>query len=138
MNEVATAIDADSSLSSIKTDVQKLLSRVSLQTPGEDHSIGLKFASLEAVEILKKLAMTYGANPITVARNGLGRNNLLYIALVLSQLAKAPEPMLNDDQHIAFRLVGMKNLKHTFIHTFRTTWLEMLRMFDGIMPTRFN
>src|SRR5690606_1753884 len=65
-------------------------------------------ASLEAVEILKKLAMTYGANPITVARNGLGRNNLLYVALVLSQLAKGQVTTHDDDQYVAFRLVGIE------------------------------
>ena len=108
LDELRAAIDDEPALASIKSDVQKLLSRVSLVTPGEDHSIGLHFAALEAVEILKKLAMTYGANPITVERNGLGRNNLLYVALVLSQLAKAPDLTAGDDNYVAFRLVGIE------------------------------
>ena len=102
------AIDIDPSLTAIKTEVQDLLTLVSLDTPGEDHSIGLQFAAPETAEILKKIGMTYGANPITVARNGLGRNNLLYVALVLSQLAKAPDISAGDDSFVCFRLVGIE------------------------------
>ncbi|MEP6934376.1 MAG: AAA family ATPase, partial [Nitrospirota bacterium] len=80
LEDLKRAIDLDPSLAEIKKEVQKVPKLVSLDTPGEDHSIGLQFAAPEAVEILKKIGMTYGANPITVARNGLGRNNLLYVA----------------------------------------------------------
>ena len=108
IDELKQAIDEDPSLAVIKKDVQKLLARVSLDTPGEDHSIGLQFAAPEAVEILKKIGMTYGANPITVARNGLGRNNLLYVALVLSQMAKAPDISVGEEAFICYRLVGIE------------------------------
>ena len=108
IDELKQAIDEDPSLAVIKTDVQKLLARVSLDTSGEDHSIGLQFVAPEAVEILKKIGMTYGANPITVARNGLGRNNLLYVALVLSQMAKAPDISVGEEAFICYRLVGIE------------------------------
>jgi predicted ATP-dependent endonuclease of OLD family len=108
IEDLKNAIDIDPSLAAIKAEVQKLLSLVSLDTPGEDHSVGLQFAAPEAAEILKKIGMTYGANPITVARNGLGRNNLLYVALVLSQLAKAPNISAGDDAFVCFRLVGIE------------------------------
>lgn len=108
LEDLKIAIDKDPSLNAIKTEVQELLALVSLDTPGEDHSIGLQFAAPEAAEILKKIGMTYGANPITVARNGLGRNNLLYLALVLSQMAKAPDIKSGDDSYICFRLVGIE------------------------------
>ncbi len=108
LEDLERAIDLDPSLAEIKKEVQKVLKLVSLYTPGEDHSIGLQFAAPEAVEILKKIGMTYGANPITVARNGLGRNNLLYVALVLSQLAKAPDISAGDDAFVCFRLVGIE------------------------------
>ncbi|MDO9210853.1 MAG: AAA family ATPase [Deltaproteobacteria bacterium] len=108
LEDLKRAIDLDPSLAEIKKEVQKVLKLVSLYTPGEDHSIGLQFAAPEAVEILKKIGMTYGANPITVARNGLGRNNLLYVALVLSQLAKAPDISTGDDAFVCFRLVGIE------------------------------
>ena len=108
IDELKIAIDIDPSLAEVKTEVQKLLSLVSLSTPGEDHSIGLQFVAPEAEEILKKIGMTYGANPITVARNGLGRNNLLYVALVLSQLAKSPNVSAGDDAYVCFRVVGIE------------------------------
>jgi len=108
IDELKQEIDIDPSLAAIKTDVKKLLTFVSLDTPGENHSIGLQFAAPEASEILKKIGMTYGANPITVARNGLGRNNLLYVALVLSQLVKAPDISAGDDAFVCFRLVGIE------------------------------
>ena len=63
LDDLKRAIDFDPSLAAIKTEVQKLLALVSLDTPGEDHSIGLQFAAPEAAEILKKIGMTYGANP---------------------------------------------------------------------------
>ncbi|GJL61898.1 MAG: ATP-dependent endonuclease [Nitrospirales bacterium] len=108
LEDLKIAIDTDPSLNAIKTEVQELLALVSLDTPGEDHTIGLQFAAPEAAEILKKIGMTYGVNPITVARNGLGRNNLLYVALVLSQMAKAPDIKPGDDSYICFRVVGIE------------------------------
>ncbi len=108
IDDLKHAIDIDPSLAAIKTEVQDLLALVSLDTPGENHSIGLQFAAPETAEILNKIGMTYGANPITVARNGLGRNNLLYMALVLSQLAKAPDISAGDDSFVCFRLVGIE------------------------------
>lgn len=108
LDDLKKAIDTDPSLKLIKTDVQALLSLVSLETPGEDHSIGLRFSAPEAAAILKRIGMTYGANPISVARNGLGRNNLLYLALVLSQVAKTSDISSGDDGYICFRLVGIE------------------------------
>jgi len=108
ISDLKNAIDADPSLAAIKREVQALLRLVSLSTADEDHSIGLQFAAIEAAEILKKIGMTYGVNPITVARNGLGRNNLLYLALVLSQLAKPTNIAAGDDAFVCFRLIGIE------------------------------
>ncbi|MHB0955679.1 MAG: ATP-dependent nuclease [Pirellulaceae bacterium] len=108
LSELKQAIDADPSLTEIKTDVETFLKLVSLQTPGESHAIGLQFVAPQAAELLKKIGMTYGANPMTVTRNGLGRNNLLYIALLLSQLSKATDPSVGDDSFVCFRFVGIE------------------------------
>ncbi len=105
---VESVVRDNPSLKTIKEEVEALLKQVSLISEGEDHSIGLQFTTPEAAEILKKIGMTYGANPITVARNGLGRNNLLYVALVLSQLAKAPDATPGNDDYVCFRLVGIE------------------------------
>ncbi|MGB2804919.1 MAG: AAA family ATPase [Candidatus Zixiibacteriota bacterium] len=80
-------VNKNRNLNSIKADVKKLLDKVSLQSEGSDNSIDFNFSSPEAHELLKKISMIYGANPISVDRNGLGRNNLLYISLILSHLS---------------------------------------------------
>jgi putative ATP-dependent endonuclease of OLD family len=108
LSELKQAIDSDPSLIEIKSEVETLLKLVSLQTPGESHAIGLQFVAPQAAELLKKIGMTYGANPMTVTRNGLGRNNLLYIALLLSQLSKATTLSVGDDSFVCFRFVGIE------------------------------
>ncbi|MBW2643010.1 MAG: AAA family ATPase, partial [Deltaproteobacteria bacterium] len=80
-------VNKNPNLESIKDDVKELLDKVSLQSSGSDNAIDFIFSSLEANELLKKISMIYGANPISVERNGLGRNNLLYISLILSHLS---------------------------------------------------
>ncbi len=73
-------------LKDIREDVNKLLDKVSLADVNTLNEIDFDFTSPETSEILKKLSLTYGSNPISVERNGLGRNNLLYISLLLSQI----------------------------------------------------
>jgi len=80
-------INKNPNLESIKEDVKDLLNKVSLQSSGSDNAIDFIFSSPEANELLKKISMIYGENPISVERNGLGRNNLLYISLILSHLS---------------------------------------------------
>ena len=50
--------------------------------------------------------MIYGIDPVNVERNGLGRNNLLYLSLVLSQLARTNLP--TDEPYTCFRFVGVE------------------------------
>lgn len=80
-------VNKNPNLESIKGDVKILLDKVSLQSGESDNAIDFIFSSPEASELLKKISMIYGANPISVERNGLGRNNLLYISLILSHLS---------------------------------------------------
>ncbi len=99
-----TVVRNNPNLLSIKADVEKLLDKVSLQSADIDNSIDFNFSSPEAHELLKKISMIYGANPISVERNGLGRNNLLYISLILSHLS-AKEPSADDT---FFRLIAIE------------------------------
>jgi len=80
-------VNKNPNLKSIKDDVKNLLDKVSLQSSETDNAIDFIFSSPEANELLKKISMIYGSNPISVERNGLGRNNLLYISLILSHLS---------------------------------------------------
>ena len=93
----------DPHLQAVKDEVAKLLDRVSLRTSATDNSIDFSFSSPEASEMLKKISLLYGSNPINVERNGLGRNNLLYICLVLSHLARNV-----TDGSTVFRVVGIE------------------------------
>jgi predicted ATP-dependent endonuclease of OLD family len=83
---------------------------VSLATVEGDNTIDFQFSSPDAAELLKKIGMIYGTNPINVERNGLGRNNLLYISLLLSQLAKptTASGMSSDESPTCFRVVGIE------------------------------
>ena len=92
LDELDKCVGANPSLKQLKDDVRKLLDRVALQGDRGTNSISLRFSSPDASELLKKISMIYGEQPIDVARNGLGRNNLLYLALVMSQLARASAP----------------------------------------------
>ena len=60
------------------------------------------FQKLEETEILKKLSLVYGNAPLTVERNGLGRNNILYISLILSHLIS-----VNDNSN-CFRIIAIE------------------------------
>lgn len=46
----------------------------------------------------------YGENPVSIERNGLGKNNLLFISLVLSHLASQAD----DKTKLAFRVIGIE------------------------------
>lgn len=87
LKKLDDVVNKNPNLKSIKDDVEELLDKVSLQSEDADNSIGFNFSSPETHEMLKKISMIYGANPNSVDRNGLGRNNLLYISLILSHLS---------------------------------------------------
>lgn len=97
-------------LKDIKEEVNKLLDKVSLADTNTVNEIDFNFTSPETSEILKKLSITYGSNPISVERNGLGRNNLLYISLLLSQIIE--EEKMKAEQKIrdftAFRFIAIE------------------------------
>ena len=73
-------------LSGIKKDITTLLEILSLETDINQNNINFSFSGLEVTELLKKISLEYGVNPISVENNGLGRNNLLYMALILSHI----------------------------------------------------
>lgn len=97
-------------LKDIRKDVNEMLDRVSLADANTLNEIDFDFTSPETSEILKKLSLTYGSNPISVGRNGLGRNNLLYISLLLSQIIE--EVKIKVQQQIrdftTFRIIAIE------------------------------
>lgn len=97
-------LDSHSELKSIEKSIKEYLDKISLQENDEDNSVSFKFSSPETSEILKKLGLLYGMEPINIERNGLGRNNLLFISLVLSHIAD--KSYQKDD--IYFRILGIE------------------------------
>ena len=89
--------------SSIKTDIEGFLKRVSIDD--SESKITFNFIGVESSDILKKISLIYGANPIDIERNGLGRNNLLYISLLLSHLMQQVE---KEEKKVFFRLIGIE------------------------------
>ena len=91
-------------LQKIKTGIKSYLDKISLQENDRANAVDFHFTTPQASEILKKLSLIYGDDPIIVERNGLGRNNLLYISLILSHLAGAS----SGANHTCFRLIGIE------------------------------
>jgi predicted ATP-dependent endonuclease of OLD family len=104
LKKLDDVVRKNKNLQSIKTEVKKLLDKVSLQSGISDNRIEFNFSSPEANELLKKISLIYGSKPISVDRNGLGRNNLLYISLILSQLSAFDI----ENRDIFFRLITIE------------------------------
>lgn len=104
LESLEVEIKKNQNLIEIKRDVSNLLDAVSLQEKDVDNSIDFNFSSPETSEILKKIGLTYGTNPISVEKNGLGRNNLLYLSMVLSQL----QGKSSNGDYTYFRVIGIE------------------------------
>jgi predicted ATP-dependent endonuclease of OLD family len=94
-DELNKAIGTDkNALFTIKNDITELLDVLSLETDPSKKDINFSFSNLNLSELLKKISLEYGDKPISIENNGLGLNNLLYMALVLSHIqskAKVPD-----------------------------------------------
>lgn len=104
LDQLQTAVNQNQNLTEVKDEVTRLLNRVSLRMESVDNAVSFEFSSPDTYEMLKKISMAYGTDPITVERNGLGRNNLLYISLVLSHLAERE----SKDRQTYFRVIGVE------------------------------
>ena len=102
--ELRRLIDKDESVfTSIRNDIETFLKKVSIEDA--ESRIRFDFAGVESSEIIKKISLNYGTNPVDIERNGLGRNNLLYISLLLSHLMQEIE---KKDKKIHYRLIGIE------------------------------
>lgn len=105
---VKRAVDSNKALAGLKAEVAELLKNVSLASETDDHTIAFQFTAPDAAELLKKVGLVYGVDPVTIERNGLGRNNLLYVALVISQIARTDDPAKDRERYVCFRVVGVE------------------------------
>ncbi len=77
-------VNANQSLITIKESIEDFLEKISLNSASNDNKITFSFLSPELEDILKKIDLLYGDSPANIERNGLGRNNLLFMSLLLS------------------------------------------------------
>lgn len=98
-----TAIKNNGAIKKIKTGISDQLDKISLTTEKTSNNVDLIFALPNIEDILKKLSLLYNENPLKIERNGTGRNNLLFISLILSFI---------EDKEKAnktyFRIVGIE------------------------------
>jgi len=87
MLKIDQLIKSDKSfLKNLRDDISEYLNRLSLETETSSNRVDFEFGSVELNEILKKIGIQYGDDAVSIDRNGLGRNNLLYIAVVMAHL----------------------------------------------------
>jgi len=103
LENLSELIRSNNELKLVKTEIKKYLDKISLNQSDIENIIELELSPLEHTELMKKISLRYGVNPITIERNGLGRNNLLYISLFLSHATKS-----NPDDETFFRIFGIE------------------------------
>ena len=97
------AIEHNEAISGIKNRISEQLDKISLSTETSNNVVDLIFSLPNVADLLRKLSLIYNDNPIKIERNGTGRNNLLFISLMLSFI-EDPERM----QSTFFRIVGLE------------------------------
>lgn len=102
--ELQSEMDRNQNLIDIEGEVEQLLELISLRSTEADNKIGFTFTAPTTSEMLRKLSLRYGTDPVTIERNGLGRNNLLFIALILSHLSSRD----SYGNEVFFRLIALE------------------------------
>ncbi|MGI6501634.1 MAG: ATP-dependent nuclease [Anaerostipes sp.] len=87
-------------LETLKKDIGTYLDKISLETEVSNNNVEFQFGSLELSEVIKKIGLQYGDNAISIDKNGLGRNNLLFIAVIMAHLY--------EKENEYFRLVALE------------------------------
>jgi predicted ATP-dependent endonuclease of OLD family len=98
-------INENPELKNVRNEITEYLKKISLEEEENNYKVDFQISSIETTEILKKLSLIYGNEPITVDRNGLGRNNLLYISLILSHLTNTDS---DNNYDVFFRFIGIE------------------------------
>lgn len=102
--ELQSLLDKNDQLDDVKTDIETYLNKISLQEKDSDNSVKFDISAPEVSELLKKISLKFGSSPVGIERNGLGRNNLLFISLIMSHLSSETTGI----SHTFFRLIGVE------------------------------
>ncbi|WP_109830120.1 ATP-dependent nuclease [Reichenbachiella versicolor] len=98
-----SAIDNNPALQEIKTGISTQLDKISLETENENNLVDFLFSMPNVSDLLKKLSLMYGTGATLIDYNGTGRNNLLFISLMLSYLEDN-----NLSKKVYWRVVGIE------------------------------
>lgn len=129
------AIKKNSTLIEIKKGISEQLDKISLAVDDTTNIVDLLFSMPDVADLLKKISLIYGSNPIKIERNGTGRNNLLFISLVLSYIED-----VNQSSSIYFRVVGLEepeshlhpNLQDHLAHNIE----QLIKIPDPVNPDK--
>ena len=119
----------------LRKGIGDYLNKISLETETSNNNVEFMFSSIELSEVLKKIGLQYGDDAISIDRNGLGRNNLLYIAVVMAHLyekeneyfrlvaLEEPEAHISPilQRHLSVNIKGEENDKQQIIVTTHST-----------------
>ena len=97
------AIEKNEAIKSIKKGISAQLEKISLNTDNSQNIVDLIFSLPNIEDLLKKLSLIYGEDPVKIERNGTGRNNLLFISLILSFIEDPKKAKTSF-----FRIVGIE------------------------------
>ncbi|MFC5044118.1 ATP-dependent endonuclease [Aquimarina hainanensis] len=97
------SIKENEAIQGIKEGISTQLDKISLTTEDFTNNINLIFSLPNVEDILKKLSLIYGENPLKIEHNGTGRNNLLFMSLILSYIE---DPSSMESNY--FRVVGIE------------------------------
>lgn len=93
-------IKIDSDVTELTTKLSELLNLISL----DKEDVNFNFNELQTSDLFRRLSLFYGEDQLNIDKNGLGKNNLLYIALILSHL----ENLEKVNQKVFFRLIAIE------------------------------
>lgn len=102
ISDLSAIVANNKELITVKTELEKYLGKMSLVPDDLKNRVEFLFSHPEENEMLKKLSLQYGDSPVDVERNGTGRNNLLFISLLLSHL------LYQNSPEVKFRIIGVE------------------------------
>lgn len=104
INDLNEKIKKDKDVTKLKNELFRLLKDISLDGDSEENKISFSFNELNTSDLFKRLSLFYGEDLQNIEKNGLGKNNLLYIALILSHL----ENLEKENRKIFYRLIAIE------------------------------
>lgn len=124
---IEQAIELNPAIVGIKTRITEQLDKISLTTEKSNNIVDLIFSMPNVSDLLRKLSLIYNDNPIKIERNGMGRNNLLFMSLMLSFIEN-PE----KQNSTFFRIVGIEEPE---AHLHANLQNHLARNFEELIKT---